>query len=49
MALAGGYAMARHRLALVKIIFHMKPMWDERMKLYSKGPGQMTKIAAMPI
>ena len=25
----------------------MKPMCDGRMKLYSNGPGQMTKMADM--
>ena len=33
----------------MKGIFHMKPMWDERMKLSSNGPGHMTKMATMPI
>ena len=28
---------------------HMKPMWNDRMKLSSNGPGHMTKMAAMPI
>ena len=34
---------------LMKLIFHMKTMWDERMKFSSKGLGHMTKVAAMPI
>ena len=34
-------------IRLMKVIFHMKPMWDGRMKLYSNGPGHMTKMAAM--
>ena len=31
----------------ITIIFHMKPIWDRRMKLY--GQGQMPKMAATPI
>ena len=29
--------------------FHMEPPWDGGMKDYSKGPGHMTNMAAMPI
>ena len=29
--------------------FHMEPSWDGGMKVYSNGPGHMTKTAAMPI
>ena len=29
--------------------FHRKPPWDKGTKVYSNGPGQMTKVAAMPI
>ena len=29
--------------------FHMGPPWDTRPKVYSNGPGHMTKMAAMPI
>ena len=29
--------------------FHVKPPWDWGMKIYSNGPGHMTKMAAMPI
>ena len=29
--------------------FHVEPPWDRGTKVCSKGPGQMTKIAAMPI
>ena len=29
--------------------FHMEPPWDGGMKIYSNGPGHMTKMAAMPI
>ena len=34
---------------LIKIIFLMKPILDGRIKLYLKGPGQMTKMASLPI
>ena len=29
--------------------FHMEPPWDGGMKVFSNGPGHMTKMAAMPI
>ena len=29
--------------------FHMEPSWDEGMKDYSNGSGDMTSMAAMPI
>ena len=29
--------------------FHMEPPWDEGTKVCSKGPGHMTKMAAMLI
>ena len=29
--------------------FHMEPLWDMGTKVYSNGPGHMTKMAAMPI
>ena len=29
--------------------FHMEPPWDGGTKVYSNGPGLMTKLAAMPI
>ena len=29
--------------------FHMEPPWDRGMKVYSNGPGHMTKMATMPI
>ena len=28
---------------------HMEPPWDGGTKVYSNGPGHMTKMAAMPI
>ena len=34
-------------IRLMKVIFHMEPMWDGRMKFYSNGPSHMTKMAAM--
>ena len=30
-------------------VFHLTPMCDGRMKLYSNGPGTMTKMATMPV
>ena len=27
----------------------MELLWDERTKVYSSGPGHMTKMAAIPI
>ena len=30
-------------------IFHMEPPWDGGTEVCSKGPGHMTKMAAMPI
>ena len=32
-----------------KVKFHMEPPWDLGTKVYSTGPGHMTKMAAMPI
>ena len=29
--------------------FHIEPPWDRGRKVYSNGPGHMTKMAAMPI
>ena len=29
--------------------FHVEPQWDSGMKVYSNGPGHMTKMAVMPI
>ena len=29
--------------------FHMGPPWDRGTKVYSNGPGHMTKMAAIPI
>ena len=29
--------------------FHMEPPWDGGTKIFSNGPGPMTKMAAMPI
>ena len=29
--------------------FHVEPPWDGGTKVYSNGPGHMTKMAAMPI
>ena len=29
--------------------FHVDPPWDGGMKVYSNGPGHMTKMDAMPI
>ena len=29
--------------------FHMESPWDKGTKVYSNGPGQMTKMAAMPV
>ena len=33
----------------VEAKFHMEPPWDGGTKVYSNGPGHMTKMAAMPI
>ena len=33
----------------IKVKFHMEPAWDGGTKIYSNGPGHMTKMAAMPI
>ena len=29
--------------------FHVELPWDEGTKVYSSGPGHMTKMATMPI
>ena len=34
---------------LIKAKFHMEPPWDGGTKVYTNGPGHMTKMAAMPI
>ena len=33
----------------IKIKFHMELPWDEGTKVYSNGPGHITKMAATPI
>ena len=33
----------------IKAKFHMESPWDRGTKVCSKGPGHMTKMAAMPI
>ena len=33
----------------IKVKFHIEPLWDGGIKVYSNGPGHMTKGAAMPI
>ena len=33
----------------IKLKFHMETPWDAGRKVYSNGPGHMTKMAAMPI
>ena len=33
----------------IKTKFHVEPLWDGGTKVYSNGPGHMTKMAAMPI
>ena len=30
-------------------LFHVKPLWDGGMKMYSNSPGQLTNLVAMPI
>ena len=34
---------------LIEAKFHVEPPWDGGTKIYSNGPGHMTKVAAMPI
>ena len=29
--------------------FHVEPPWDRGTKVYSNGPGHITKMASMPI
>ena len=33
----------------IEVKFHVEPPWDGGTKVYSNGPGHMTKMAAMPI
>ena len=33
----------------IKVKFHMEPSWNRGTKVYSNGPGHLTKMAAMPI
>ena len=33
----------------IKVKFHMKYLWDGATKIYSAGPGLMTKMADMAI
>ena len=33
----------------VEAKFHVEPQWDKGTKACSNGPGNMTKMAAMPI
>ena len=34
---------------LIEAKFHVVPPWDSGTKVYSNGPGHMTKMATMPI
>ena len=34
---------------LIEARFHVDPPWDGGTKVYSNGPGHMTKMATMPI
>ena len=34
---------------LIEAKFHLEPPWDRGTKVYSNGPGHMTKMATMPI
>ena len=33
----------------IKVKFYVEPPWEGGTKVYIKGPGHMTKMAAMPI
>ena len=33
----------------IKAEFHVKPPWEGGKKVYTNGPGHMTKMAATPI
>ena len=33
----------------IKVVFHMELLWDGGTKVWSNGPGHLTKMAAMPI
>ena len=33
----------------IKVKFHMEPPLDGGTKVYSNGPGHMTKVAATPV
>ena len=33
----------------IKTKFHVKPPWEGGKNVYINGPGQMTKMASMPI
>ena len=33
----------------IEVKFHVEPPWDGGMKVCIRGPGHMTKLAAMPI
>ena len=33
----------------IKVKFHMELLWDRRTKVYTNGPGHMTKMVAIPI
>ena len=33
----------------IKAKFYVEPLWEGGMNVYINGPGQMTKMAAMPI
>ena len=33
----------------IEVKFHMEPPWKEGTKVYSNGPGHLTKMAAMTI
>ena len=33
----------------IEVKFYVEPPWDGGTKVCSNGPGQMTKVAAMPI
>ena len=43
------YIFSAETTGLIEVKFHAKLPWDGGMKVFSQGPGHLTKMAALPI
>ena len=49
MSLSYGNVFFSETAEPIEAKFHVEPPWDRETKVCSRGPGHMTKMAAMPI